>query len=327
MPFSWTSRSVILLLLGGMLIATLLAGFRSSRNSSTPLTKAQLGEKLFFDKVLSKDKTISCASCHLPQYAFADTVAFSKGIHGTLTARNTPTITNLSGRPNYFWDGRAATLEDQALQPIISPAEMGLPIQEAVDRLNANAIYQQAFQQVFNSAVTEKNLLQAIATYERTLETANSPYDRYINGDDHAMSPAAIRGRLLFIGKGNCNNCHSGEDFTADRFKNIGLYNGTTLLDAGRFETTRDTAHKGFFKVPSLRNVAVTAPYMHNGMFKTLRQVIEYYNKPDAVVHDGINRDLSLNAPLNLTEQEVDELEAFLVALTDDRFVKRATSF
>lgn len=317
-------RSVIFLLLGGISAATLLAGFQTSRSSNEPITKSQLGEKLFFDNILSKDKTLSCASCHLPQYAFADTVSFSKGINGTPTTRNTPTITNLSGRPNYFWDGRAATLEDQALQPIISPAEMGLPIQEAVNRLNANVVYQQAFQQVFNSPVTEKNLLQAIAAFERTLETANSPYDRYINGDDHAMPPEAIRGRLLFIGKANCNNCHSGEDFTADRFKNIGLYNGKNLLDAGRFDATKDTTHKGFFKVPGLRNVAVTAPYMHNGMFKTLRQVIEYYNKPDAVIHDGINRDLSLNAPLNLTEQEVSDLEAFLVALTDDRFVKRS---
>lgn len=314
---------MIFLLLGGLSIATLLAGFQTSRNNNTPVTKAQLGEQLFFDNILSKDKTLSCASCHLPQYAFADTVAFSKGINGTPTTRNTPAITNLSGRPNYFWDGRAATLEEQALQPIISPAEMGLPIQEAVDRLNADVVYQQAFRQVFNNPVTEKNLLQAIAAFERTLETANSPYDRYINGDDHAMSPEAIRGRLLFIGKANCNNCHSGEDFTADRFKNIGLYNGKNLLDAGRFDTTRDTAHMGFFKVPGLRNVAVTAPYMHNGMFKTLREVIAYYNKPDIVVHDGINRDLSLNAPLNLSEQEVSDLEAFLVALTDDRFVKR----
>ncbi|MET6996355.1 cytochrome-c peroxidase [Chitinophaga defluvii] len=316
-------RRMIFLLLGGLSIATLLAGFQTSRNNNTPVTKAQLGEQLFFDNILSKDKTLSCASCHLPQYAFADTVAFSKGINGTPTTRNTPAITNLSGRPNYFWDGRAATLEEQALQPIISPAEMGLPIQEAVDRLNADVVYQQAFRQVFNTPVTEKNLLQAIAAFERTLETANSPYDRYINGDDHAMSPEAIRGRLLFIGKANCNNCHSGEDFTADRFKNIGLYNGKNLLDAGRFDATRDTAHMGFFKVPGLRNVAVTAPYMHNGMFKTLREVIAYYNKPDVVVHDGINRDLSLNAPLNLSEQEVSDLEAFLVALTDDRFVKR----
>lgn len=292
-------------------------------HSEEPLTRAKLGEQLFFDPVLSGDNTISCASCHQPQFAFADTATFSKGIHGQLTRRNTPSITNQRGRPSFFWDGRSASLEEQAKQPIISAGEMGLPIEDAVKRLNADSAYVRAFRKLFNSVPTEKNLLDALAAYERTLETANSPYDRYINGDDQAISPAAARGRLLFIGKANCSNCHSGEDFTADRFKNIGLYNGTTLTDAGRFEVTKDSAQLGFFKVPGLRNVAVTAPYMHNGMFKTLREVIQYYNNPDAIVHGGIKRDLSLNTPLNLTTTEIDELEAFLKALTDDRFINQ----
>jgi cytochrome c peroxidase len=299
----------------------LSAGILLAFHSEEPLTRAQLGEQLFFDPVLSGDSSISCASCHKPQFAFADTVAFSAGIHGQPTKRNTPSITNQSGRSNFFWDGRAASLEEQAKQPIISVDEMGLPIDEAVKRLNADSAYVRAFKKLFNSVPTEKNLLQALAAFERTLETANSPYDRYINGDDNAISPEAARGRLLFIGKANCNNCHSGEDFTADRFKNIGLYNGTTLTDAGRFEVTKDSAQLGFFKVPGLRNVAVTAPYMHNGMFKTLREVIQYYNKPDAIIHDGIKRDLSLNTPLNLTDTEISELEAFLKTLTDDRFI------
>lgn len=305
--------------------ALCLYGFKTS-SSSDPPAKVQLGEKLFSDPLLSKDRSISCASCHLPQYGFADTAAFSKGIHQTPTRRNTPGITNQSGRPNFFWDGRAASLEMQALQPIINPDEMGLPIAEAVARLNADDNYRRLFQQVFSSPATEVNLAQAIAAYERTLETANSPYDRYIAGDDNALTPSAIRGRMLFIGKANCNNCHSGEDFTADRFKNIGLYNGTTLTDAGRYEVTKDSAHKGFFKVPGLRNVAVTAPYMHNGMFRTLREVIAYYNDPDAVIHNGVNRDLSLNKPLHLSDQEMSDLEAFLVALTDDRFQQRHSS-
>ncbi|PWV54277.1 cytochrome-c peroxidase [Chitinophaga sp. S165] len=301
----------------------LSAGMLLAFHSEEPLTRAKLGEQLFFDPVLSGDRSISCASCHKPQFAFADTVAFSQGIHGQPTKRNTPSITNQSGRPSFFWDGRASTLEEQAKQPIISADEMGLPIEDAVKRLNADSGYVRAFRKLFNSTPTEKNLLQALAAYERTLETANSPYDRYINGDDHAISPEAARGRLLFIGKANCNNCHSGEDFTADRFKNIGLYNGTTLKDAGRFEVTKDSAQLGFFKVPGLRNVAVTAPYMHNGMFKTLREVITYYNKPDAVIYDGIKRDLSLSTPLNLTDTEISELEAFLKTLTDDRFINQ----
>lgn len=304
---------------GILACAVMLPAFHSEQ----PLTRAQLGEQLFFDPILSGDRTISCASCHKPQFAFADTVAFSQGIHGQLTKRNTPSITNQRGRPSFFWDGRSASLEEQAKQPIISAAEMGLPIEEAVKRLNADSSYVRAFRKLFNSVPTEKNLLNALAAYERTLETANSPYDRYINGDDHAISPEAARGRLLFIGKANCSNCHSGEDFTADRFKNIGLYNGTTLTDAGRFEVTKDSAQMGFFKVPGLRNVAVTAPYMHNGMFKTLREVIQYYNKPDAIVDNGIKRDLSLNTPLNLTDTEISELEAFLKTLTDDRFINQ----
>lgn len=304
---------------GILVTAVMLLAFHSEE----PLTRAKLGEQLFFDPVLSGDRTISCASCHKPQFAFADTAAFSSGIHGQLTKRNTPSITNQRGRPSFFWDGRSASLEEQAKQPIIAANEMGLPIEEAVKRLNADSAYVRAFRKLFNSVPTEKNLLNALAAYERTLETANSPYDRYINGDDQAISPAAARGRLLFIGKANCSNCHSGEDFTADRFKNIGLYNGITLTDAGRFEVTRDSAQLGFFKVPGLRNVAITAPYMHNGMFKTLREVIQYYNNPDAIVHDGIKRDLSLNTPLNLTATEIDELEAFLRTLTDDRFINQ----
>jgi cytochrome c peroxidase len=313
-------RKMIFIFAGMLCAGMMTAGFRTSKPEAGPPSRAQLGEKLFFETLLSKDRSISCASCHLPQFGFADTVAFSKGIGHAHTKRNTPGITNLSGRPSFFWDGRAASLEEQALQPIINPDEMGLTVEEAVQRLNNNESYQQLFRQVFNAPATSQNLCQALAAYERTLETANSPYDRFIAGDDNALTEPAKRGRLLFIGKANCNNCHSGEDFTADRFKNIGLYNGTTLKDPGRFDVTKDSAHMGFFKVPGLRNVAVTAPYMHNGMFRTLKEVIAYYNDPNKVVHDGIHRDLSLSKPLNLSQEEMDELEAFLVALTDDRF-------
>ncbi|MFC0181640.1 cytochrome-c peroxidase [Pseudarcicella hirudinis] len=167
---------------------------------------------------------------------------------------------------------------------------------------------------------------EALAAYEKTLETANTPYDRYVNGDDSAMSPEAIRGRLLFIGKANCANCHSGEDFTADRFKNIGLFDGQKLKDPGRFKITKDSSQIGHFKVPGLRNVAVTPPYMHNGMFKTLKEVIDYYNRPDFFIKNGVNRDLSLSTPLGLSKEEISDLEAFLKALTDDRFVSKATN-
>lgn len=283
-------------------------------------TKEELGEKLFFDPILSADNTISCASCHQPKFAFADTATFSVGINGHLTTRNSPGLTNLSGRTHLFWDGRATSLEEQALGPITSATEMGLPIEDAVKKLNDNKYYTDAFQKIFKSTPTKDHLLKSLAAFERTLETSNSPYDRYINGDDNAISASAARGRLLFIGKANCNNCHSGEDFTADRFKSIGLYNAKDLNDAGRSLITKNKADEGEFKIPGLRNVAVTAPYMHNGKFKTLKSVVEYYNNPSLVVSDGINRDLSLDTPLNLNEDEINDIVAFLQALTDDRF-------
>jgi cytochrome c peroxidase len=315
-------RSILLLFVFGLIIS--LTGFMGGKDDVQ--NKEQLGEKLFFDPILSLDRTISCSSCHKPEFAFADTATFSLGIKGNLTARNSPGLTNLSGRPHLFWDGRAASLEEQAKGPITSPTEMGLPLDEAVKRLNENKYYADAFQKVFKSVPTEDNLLKAIASFERTLETANSPYDRYINGDDKALSEAAVRGRLLFIGKANCNNCHSGEDFTADRFKSIGLYNGKDLNDAGRSGITKSKTEDGEFKIPGLRNVAVTAPYMHNGKFKTLKSVVEYYNDPSKVVKDGINRDLSLDKPLNLNITEIGDIVEFLKALTDDRFSSKLTT-
>lgn len=300
-----------------------LMSFQIKTTDNEIQTKAQLGEKLFFDPILSSKRTLSCASCHKPEFAFADTTQFSLGVDGVPTDRNTPSAMNLAGRLQLFWDGRAATLEEQALQPIAAVNEMNLPITEAVARLNADAFYVKTFKRIFKVAPNEKTLAEALSAYERTLETANTPYDRYINGDDKALSTEAVRGRLIFIGKANCANCHSGEDFTADRFKNIGLYDGKKFKDAGRFKITKDSSHIGHFKVPGLRNIAVTAPYMHDGSFKTLREVIEYYNKPDAVVKNAPNRDLSLNTPVGLTEQEISDLEAFLHALTDDRFTKK----
>jgi cytochrome c peroxidase len=299
-----------------------LTSFQIKTTENDIQTKAQLGERIFFDTILSSKRTLSCASCHRPEYAFADSSQFSLGVDGVPTDRNTPSAMNLAGRLQLFWDGRVGSLEEQALQPIAAINEMNLPIPEAVARLNADAFYLKTFKRVFKVAPNEKTLAEALAAYERTLETANTPYDRYINGDNNALSPEAVRGRLVFIGKANCANCHSGEDFTADRFKNIGLFDGKKFKDKGRFTITKDSTHIGHFKVPGLRNVALTAPYMHDGSFKTLREVIEYYNKPDAVVKNAPNRDLSLNTPLGLTDREISDLEAFLHALTDDRFTK-----
>lgn len=311
---------VFFLALGGILLLFLNFRFITSEE---PLSKAELGKKLFFDPILSEDRTISCASCHKPEFAFADTLSFSLGVRNTPGERNTPSAMNLAGRLQLFWDGRSSSLEMQALEPIANPTEMNLPVAEAVSRLNGDKFYAKAFRKLYKSDITAAQLAEVLAAYERSLETSNTPYDRYINGDNQAMSASAIRGRNLFIGKANCANCHSGEDFTADRFKNIGLFDGKGLLDQGRFNIVKDSTYLGHFKVPGLRNVALTAPYMHNGMFKTLREVINYYNHPDQFVKNGFNRDPSLNTPLNLSEGDITDLEAFLHALTDDQFAKK----
>jgi cytochrome c peroxidase len=286
-------------------------------------TKAALGKKLFNEKILSKDSSISCASCHKPAYAFADTVALSTGIYGKLTARNTPSVLNMKNRPYYFWDGRAVTLEDQALMPIENPEEMGLPIKEALERLNQSEEYKKLFRKIFRQLPNAKNLGLSLAAFEQTLETADSRFDDWSNN----ISPLTAeeeRGRELFIGnKAKCFNCHSMEDFTDDDFKNIGLYNGKDLNDEGRFNITNNPADKGKFKTPGLRNIAVTAPYMHDGRFKTLEQVIAYYNTPFMFVDDPVNIDSSLMVPLGLSQQEKKDLVAFLKSLTDKTYIKR----
>ena len=286
-------------------------------------TKAGLGKKLFSEKILSKDSSVSCTSCHKPQFAFADTVAFSVGIAGKLTKRNTPSVLNMKNRPYYFWDGRASSLEDQSLMPIQNPDEMGLPIEEAVKRLNQSREYKQLFQKIFGQKPTAKNLAAAFSAYEKTLETVDSKFDDWSNSIKN-LSASEERGRELFVGnKAKCFDCHRMEDFTTDEFKNIGLYNGKDLNDSGRFEITRDPEDIGRFKVPGLRNITITKPYMHNGMFKTLREVIDYYDNPDIIISNSVNRDTSMAKPLGLTEQEKQDLEAFLLSLTDKRFLKK----
>ena len=282
--------------------------------------RAQLGRQLFFDPILSRDRTVSCASCHQPVRAFADDRAVSLGVEGRAGTRNTPSVMNSAGRTRFFWDGRSETLEEQALGPIANPLEMDLPVDDAVARLLADPTWVARFQDTYNAPPSPRTLGRALAAYQKTLNTVDSPYDRYALGQEDAISDAAKRGRLLFITKAQCVSCHAGEDFTSDRFKNIGIYNGRQFNDEGRGGITGDPAQKGEFKVPGLRNVALTAPYMHNGMFKTLRQVIGYYDAPDKVVPHARNRDPFLAQPLRLTEKEKTDLESFLRALTDKRF-------
>ena len=307
-------------ILAGMIT---VLGFSFNAPEETIKTPAALGKKLFSDKLLSKDSSVSCASCHKAEFAFADTAAFSTGIYGKLTSRNTPSVLNMKNRPYYFWDGRASTLEEQSLMPIENPNEMGLPIKEAIQRLNQSESYKRLFRKIFKQFPNEKNLGAAFAAFEQTLETVDSKFDDWSNNISD-LSVEEERGRELFVGnKAKCFDCHSMEDFTDDRFKNIGLYNGKELSDAGRYEITKKETDKGKFKTPGLRNIAVTGPYMHDGRFKTLEQVVSYYNTPFMFVDDPLNIDTTFNKPLMLSQQEKKDLVAFLKTLTDKAYIKR----
>ena len=281
-----------------------------------------LGEKLFHDPILSSDYSISCASCHKPQFAFADTAAFSVGVGGKLGTRNTPSAMNMAMREHFFWDGRAASLEAQVSGPISNPVEMNLPFKQAVLRVRHHDAYRKLFWQVYRRLPDSLHIVKALAAFERSLETFNTPNDRWLNDLPNGLNEEQLRGRELFMGnRTRCFDCHFTPDFTADEFRNIGLFNGTSLNDSGRYLITRKHDDIGKFKVPGLRNVAITAPYMHNGQFKTLREVIDYYNEPDAVIPNAINRDTILPKKMQLTESEKNALEAFLMALTDEQFV------
>lgn len=290
-----------------------------------PLDKMTLGKRLFFDPILSRNRTISCATCHREDYAFADTSALSLGVFGRKGKRNTPSAMNVRLQANFFWDGRATTLEEQALIPIANPDEMDLPIDLAIKRLNGSKTYRAYFMKVFGELPTKANLARALSEFEQTLETADSPLDDWrLNDNEAAVSESAKRGFALFNGKANCVQCHFGADFNSSEFRNIGLFNGKTLADSGRAAITKKAADLGKFKIGPLRNVSLTAPYMHNGMFKTLAEVIDHYNEPDKRVPDAINRDPLLAKPLGLTQQEKLDLEEFLRSLTDKRFLVKA---
>lgn len=300
-----------------LLLAFVLFSF-ADRPVQTP---EQLGERLFSDPILSLDSTLSCASCHIPQFAFSDTARVSKGVGGRLGKRNSPGITNMGARPHFFYDGRAATLEQQVLMPIQDTVEMRATLELVTSRLKRHKEYDAAFRQLYGTSANAEQLAAVLAAFVRTLETADTPFDRWMQGKPNPMGEAAVRGREVFMKKGKCFDCHFSPDFTGDEFRNVGLYTGRrNLADRGRFDITHDSTDLGKFKVPGLRNVALTAPYMHNGMFQTLEEVIEFYDVPNQTVPGGINRDTLLNAPLGLTKEEKADLKSFLEALTDDRF-------
>lgn len=313
-----------------------------------------LGERLFFEGRLSADGTVACATCHDPARAFTDGRPASIGIRGRAGQRNAPTILNALYNKTQFWDGRVATLEQQAALPIINPDEMGSKsVADAVTRIAGDTSYGDAFMQAFGRGVNEPDVLRAIAIYERTLTAFDSPFDHFIAGEQGAISDAARRGWELFNTKARCNLCHALTDrerdvtvFTDNDFHNIGIgiirrrvvplaqqaqrqlaQGGLRDIDnaaissdmsvLGRFLITKKPSDTASFKTPDLRNVLVTAPYFHDGSQQTLWDAVDHYNKGDGLKNPWLDEDI---APLALTEPEIDELVAFLASVTSPQY-------
>ena len=322
-------------------------------NEITP-ARIALGRKLYFEPKLSADGTVSCATCHDVTRGFSDQQPTSEGIGGQFGTKNSPTTMNVTLLHTMFWDGRSPSVDHQAMQPIINPVEMGVEDNEAViiAGIKDDPEYQKMFQGAYGREMNFQDIGRAIATFERTLNFLDSPFRRYQNGDQNAMSADAVEGWKLFNREGRCTACHtmspSNPLGTDNKFHNIGISashqdfprlaadaakilqqdSSDKILDElalaseygelGRFTVTHNTCEIGAFRTPMLVNVGITGPYMHDGSMKTLWDVVDHYNaggEPNLFLDGGIE-------PLNLTDRQVDQLVAFLFALTDVRFEK-----
>ena len=277
--------------------------------------KIELGKQLYFDGRLSKNNAISCAFCHNPGTGFADPRQTSIGVGGGVGGRQSPTVYNTGLNHVQFWDGRARSLEEQAIGPIHNPVEMAETHEHVVAKLGKIKGYQQQFRAVFGTDVNLQGIAEAIAAYERTVLSTNSAFDKYVLGAQKAMDEAAVRGLALFKGKARCILCHNGPNFTDNQFHNLGVPQvGPMKEDLGRFAVSRAEKDRGAFKTPTLRSITETAPYMHDGAFKTLEEVVEFMDQGG-----GSNPNLSpLVKPLSLTAEEKSDLVAFLKALAGE---------
>jgi cytochrome c peroxidase len=322
-------------------------------NPQTP-QKISLGQRLFLDPRLSVDGTVSCSTCHDPKLAFTDRRPTSFGVKGRIGQRNAPTVLNALYNKTQFWDGRVNTLEEQAALPIVNAVEMGQPsLDAAVAQIAAVEEYQQAFRVVFGRSPNGPDLLRAIASYERTQLSFDSPFDHFIAGEKNAIDDSAKRGWELFNNQARCNKCHALTDTTRDvtnlidnDFHNIGIgiirhnvvalarqaeqlikTGDTTAIDRaaiqsdlsalGRFLVTKQEKDIASFKTPNIRNVLVTGPYFHDGSQETLWDVIDHYNKGDGLQNPYLDEDIQ---PLALTESDIDDLVAFMASLTSANY-------
>ncbi|RDH81379.1 MAG: hypothetical protein DIZ80_14925 [endosymbiont of Galathealinum brachiosum] len=284
-------------------------------NNKWNKARASLGKMLFFDKHLSRDLTISCASCHNPELGWSDGLSKSVGINGVVLKRSSPVITNAAYNYLQMWDGRIKSLENQALAPLDSHAEMHTDFLVAIDYLKNDSNYRDAFKKAYpDENITRETIAKALASFERTVVSNDSPFDQWIRGDGNAMSRQQIRGFKLFIdpAKGNCEICHSAPNFVDDGFHNIGLKSNAEGNDLGRYAIRKVKVLKSAFKTPTLRDIELSAPYFHDGSASTLMDVVEHYNR-GGDVKEGLDPNM---LPLALSQQEKEDLVEFLKALT-----------
>lgn len=286
--------------------------------ADNPMTeeKVALGRMLYFDKRLSKDGSVSCATCHDPKHAWAETTPVSTGVGGQKGGRNSPSVINTAYAPVLFWDGRAKSLEEQALGPIANPIEMGHSLDAMIAELNRLTPYKEHFQKVFGTEVTEEGVAKAIAAFERTILSGNSPYDKYQDGDENALTEAQKRGLEKFDNAG-CATCHAPELFSNFRFYNAGVGWDKESPDGGLMEVTKKESDKGKFRVPMLRDVAKTAPYFHDGGTATLEEAVALMA---AGGRDNPNLDRMFRPvrDAKLTEADQKDIVAFLNALSGE---------
>jgi cytochrome c peroxidase len=291
--------------------------------ASNPLTVegVALGKRLFYDPILSRDNTQSCASCHIQENGFAENSQYSTGIDGIEGNRNAMPLINLGWQTKFFWDGGANGLESQVIAPITNPIEMHETMANVVAKLNADAEYPELFKAAFgNAQVSSQNIMRAIAQFERTLISGNSKYDQYMRGETF-LSSQELNGLSLFtdMEKGDCSHCHSlGSTFSDFEFRNTGL--DSIPVDEGRYLITMNQGDRGKFKTPSLRNVELTAPFMHDGRFQTLLECVQHYNTGFRY-SANLDPNLSFAIKGRMTQQEMEDLVAFMKTLTDTEFV------
>ena len=281
-------------------------------NNRPTAQRVALGKALFFDPRLSASNWISCATCHNPALGWSDGLPTGIG-HGMKTLkRATPTILNAAFNPIQMWDGRKSTLEDQALGPIAADVEMAQEIAALVKKLGAIPGYRAMFERAYpGEPISGETIAKAIASFERTVLSTDSPFDRWAKGDESALDASAKRGFELYGGKANCVACHSGFNFTDNGFHNIGVREGAEP-DLGRYSERKLASLRGAFKTPTLRDVALTAPYMHNGAYRTLEEVVEMYSR-GGDVKDNLSPNMK---PLDLSAREKADVVAFLRSLT-----------